>query len=245
MLHLGGFLHVRAQVTPCCRFRTPSQAGASYVSSAQQRQDITAVSVRHRERRGERGTPNPSQGNPRMKKFIAIAAFVAAIFGIAAPVHALDWPGFQHWPASVQRYYWESADTHHGRLSPPTKQAYTLVLGDSVAKYTQYKLNVLHPDWVQDNMDARSVDEVFGLIKYWTWRKHRPPARLVMALGNGPGSWVAADYLKVHEALPDTKILFVTLYRSTEPTPGWPHPPASPELGAKMEELSNGMKQAA
>lgn len=180
-----------------------------------------------------------------MKKFISVAAFVAAILGIAAPVQALDWPGFQQWPSAEKRYYWESADTHHGRFSPPTKQAYTLVLGDSIAKYTQYKLNVLHPDWVQDNKDARSVDEVFSLIHYWTWRKHRAPARLVMALGSVPGSWGAADFLKVHEALPDTKILFVTLYRSTEPTPDWPHPPASPELGAKMEELSNGMKQAA
>lgn len=157
-----------------------------------------------------------------MKKYIA-AALVAAVVGISAPAHASTWV---------------SADGHHVRIVPKTKQDYTLVLGDSIAKYTATKLAVLHPDWIQDVKDARSVDEVYFLIRYWTWRKGRAPARIVVALGTGPGSFVPADYQKIRAALPDrTRILFVTLYRSS--------PPASPELAQQMAELSDGMKQAA
>jgi hypothetical protein len=101
------------------------------------------------------------------------------------------------------------------RQEQASRAAYTLLIGDSIARRSRSELERLRPTWVIDAKEGRTPDRLLPLLRTWVAEKDRRPAQLVVALGtNTSRAWEPEDYRRVRRLLPDTQITFVTPFRA-------------------------------
>lgn len=91
---------------------------------------------------------------------------------------------------------------------------YTLTIGDSLTYYGRDSLKARRPGWIVDGVRGRLVSLTPERIMYWSMKRDRQPARIVVALGsNDVPYWLPSDYRMVQKMLPHTVVLFVTPWR--------------------------------